>query len=214
MCNAWNHPPNCTCGWGGEGHLGIRTGGSAHSALAGFARLGASLGSFTNPNAHCPVCGADVFFYASPDGGRVFFDELGPPWPKHPCTDNGSTPIRSVPRPPMMRARTGRRAYSWQEEGWEPFLPDDVRSYTPELFYVGGNWNGRRQVVYMLRTSSTLTRDEIDFWPAGLWQLRIHGDAFQASIWCPGLSPDVRRVFSTALDARAYLRKHEAGRRR
>tara|TARA_Y100001934_G_C11848619_1_gene538526 strand:+ start:390 stop:614 length:225 start_codon:yes stop_codon:yes gene_type:complete len=23
MCNAWNHPPGCTCGWGGEGHLGV-----------------------------------------------------------------------------------------------------------------------------------------------------------------------------------------------
>jgi hypothetical protein len=31
-----------------------------------------------------------VYFYQSPYGGRVFFDELGPPWPKHPCTD---TPV-------------------------------------------------------------------------------------------------------------------------
>lgn len=22
MCNAWNRHPSCTCGWGGEGHLG------------------------------------------------------------------------------------------------------------------------------------------------------------------------------------------------
>jgi hypothetical protein len=29
-----------------------------------------------------------VFFYQSPFGGRVFFDDLGWPWPKHPCTDN------------------------------------------------------------------------------------------------------------------------------
>ena len=44
--------------------------------------------SYVNPNACCPVCGASVYFYQSPYGGRVFFDELGPPWPKHPCTDN------------------------------------------------------------------------------------------------------------------------------
>jgi hypothetical protein len=44
--------------------------------------------SYINPNARCPVCGASVYFYQSPYGGRVFFDELGPPWPKHPCTDN------------------------------------------------------------------------------------------------------------------------------
>lgn len=44
--------------------------------------------SYTNPNALCPVCGDLVFFYRSPFGGRVFFDDLGWPWPKHPCTDN------------------------------------------------------------------------------------------------------------------------------
>lgn len=39
------------------------------------------------PNAFCPVCGAHVFFYANEFGSRVYFDEIGPPWPKHPCTD-------------------------------------------------------------------------------------------------------------------------------
>lgn len=38
------------------------------------------------PNAECPICGAPVFFYQNGHGSRVFFDELGPPWPKHPCT--------------------------------------------------------------------------------------------------------------------------------
>jgi hypothetical protein len=38
------------------------------------------------PNADCPVCGRPVFFYQNAFGSRVFFDELGPPWPKHPCT--------------------------------------------------------------------------------------------------------------------------------
>lgn len=44
--------------------------------------------SYTDPNARCPVCGEPVFFYQSPNGGRVFFDDLGWPWPKHSCTDN------------------------------------------------------------------------------------------------------------------------------
>jgi hypothetical protein len=45
------------------------------------------------------VCGDRVFFYQSPNGGRVFFDHLGWPWPKHPCTDNPvsqSATVRSV----------------------------------------------------------------------------------------------------------------------
>ncbi|MEV4536233.1 DUF1707 domain-containing protein [Asanoa sp. NPDC049518] len=46
-----------------------------------------------SPNARCPVCGASVYFYSSGHGSRVFFDEIGPPWPKHPCTDD---PTRRV----------------------------------------------------------------------------------------------------------------------
>lgn len=42
---------------------------------------------FVNPNARCPVCGAAVFYYENLSGSRVFFDCLGPPWSKHPCTD-------------------------------------------------------------------------------------------------------------------------------
>lgn len=45
---------------------------------------------FVNPNANCPVCGEPVFFYQNEYGSRVFFDEVGPPWPKHPCTDNAN----------------------------------------------------------------------------------------------------------------------------
>lgn len=44
--------------------------------------------AYTVPNAFCPVCGAQVFFYANASGSRVFFDDLGWPWPKHGCTDN------------------------------------------------------------------------------------------------------------------------------
>jgi hypothetical protein len=66
------------------------SGGSSHFAsLLSNTRAGTSFSAtFVNPNAECPVCGAAVFFYQNAAGSRVFFDELGPPWPKHPCTDN------------------------------------------------------------------------------------------------------------------------------
>lgn len=43
--------------------------------------------AYVVPNARCPVCGESVFFYANEHGSRVYFDELGDPWPKHPCMD-------------------------------------------------------------------------------------------------------------------------------
>lgn len=52
----------------------------------------------TCPNSTCPVCGDPVFFYMSPFGERVFFDELGSPWPKHPRSDL-SVMETSSPRP-------------------------------------------------------------------------------------------------------------------
>jgi hypothetical protein len=57
--------------------------------------------SRTTPNANCPECGAKVFYYENEHGSRVFFDELGPPWPKHPCTDtslNSSEANRKRPK--------------------------------------------------------------------------------------------------------------------
>lgn len=108
--------------------------------------------SYVNPNARCPVCGASVYFYQSPYGGRVFFDELGPPWPKHPCTDNpvvrhhfssaeGRARIlvtaasqsekldsetaqraQATPIEPTITNAQPPRLAAWVEAGWMPFV--------------------------------------------------------------------------------------------
>ncbi|WJI38631.1 MULTISPECIES: hypothetical protein [Mesorhizobium] len=60
---------------------------------------------FVNPNATCPVCMATVFYYQNDRGSRVFFDDLGPPWPKHGCTDNPKRSVNAVSPRPQARAR-------------------------------------------------------------------------------------------------------------
>ena len=108
-CNGFNHPPDCTCGWGGVFH-----------SKSGEHFYGPDFWSrehsHTNPNAHCPVCGALVFFYRSPENGRVFFESLGPPWPKHPCTSRDNRKDRSGASPKGAHLK-----------GWMPFLC--VRAY-------------------------------------------------------------------------------------
>ena len=104
-CNAHNHRPGCDCGWGGVFYgLGLGTSKSYwHKAE-----------SYTVPNARCPRCAALVYFYRSPHGGSVYFDDLGPPWPKHPCTDSGEQFIssgRPISRP---------IAPVWFTDGWHP----------------------------------------------------------------------------------------------
>lgn len=122
MCNAWNHSPSCTCGWGGVGHSGRRVASSYGDHWA--PPINRSYESYTNPNALCPVCGSPVFFYKSPNGGRVFFDELGPPWSKHPCTDTDSVPKRLCVSLDNPQASD----FTWIKEGW---FPVEIRNDSP-----------------------------------------------------------------------------------
>ncbi|SFO95689.1 hypothetical protein SAMN04488060_0962 [Qipengyuania nanhaisediminis] len=68
--------------------------------------------AFTDPNALCPVCGASVFYYQNSFGSRVFFDDLGWPWPKHPCTDNPIAQSAKVKRLKKRKARKGASAFA------------------------------------------------------------------------------------------------------
>lgn len=110
----YNHHPGCACGWCVKYGGTRRTFATSPSPAHAWRRSEARFDSYVNPNARCPVCGASVFFYQSPAGGRVFFDELGPPWPKHPCTDNGSA-LRASRSEGMPHHRP-----SWFGEGWVP----------------------------------------------------------------------------------------------
>lgn len=79
MCNAYNHPPGCRCGWGGDGHLGISSNYHSHiDSTSDYCRL-----------CLCPHCKQPVFFIRH-NGGSVWVDELGPPWPKHPCFEQNT----------------------------------------------------------------------------------------------------------------------------
>lgn len=85
--------------------------------------------SYVNPNAHCPVCGDRVFFYRSPFGGRVFFNDLGWPWPKHDCTDNPQSQsgiVRSAApgRLTTFRAKNGEGVQLYKLDAVEEDGPD------------------------------------------------------------------------------------------
>jgi hypothetical protein len=143
MCNAHNHSWDCPCGFGGDtgGGGGRRGSGNARYFVSVYEVLERPLSggwtkdrrgtveSYVNPNAHCPVCGELVYFYRSPYDGRVFFDELGWPWPKHGCTDNRRDPLRATRA--SAQARGPRPAPKWQAEGWHPVLSAKI--------YAGGD---------------------------------------------------------------------------
>jgi len=86
--------------------------------------------SYVNPNARCPVCLASVYFYQSPHGGRVFFDELGPPWPKHPCTDNPDVRQHFATAESRSRFLVGS-SYAGTTGGSEDGYTEAVQFYIP-----------------------------------------------------------------------------------
>lgn len=139
MCNAYNHSWDCPCGFGGD--TGGGGGGRSYGTIRNFVSVSdvlerpvsggwvkdkrATVESYVNPNAHCPVCGELVYFYRSPYDGRVFFDELGWPWPKHGCTDNARAPRRATRE--SAREKKPRPVPQWQLDGWRPVL--SARTY-------------------------------------------------------------------------------------
>lgn len=166
MCNAWNHPPGCSCGWGG----GWRGSGSfTHIQPVTYE-------TFTRPTG-CPVCGAPVFFYQSPEKGRVFFDSLGPPWPKHPCTDNGR-PVslsRENTTFPSNKSSGNQRPslLPWQREGWQPFIVSFVLDFHPQLLRVSASVQGQEVEVYVVKRSLKQATSPRDFILGSVIQSRV-----------------------------------------
>ncbi len=130
--------------------------------------------SYINPNARCPVCDASVFFYQSPYGGKVFFDELGPPWPKHPCTDNpivrhhflsSEGRVRNLAEIVLLPPTTleapstdslRRRTATWTETGWMPFV---VTNIIPRLIGIEAEGklfvsDGNESILFRISQSS------------------------------------------------------------
>ena len=122
--------------------------------------------SFVNPHATCPVCGAEVFYYEAPNGGRVYFDALGPPWPKHPCTDNpavaavgrGASSTRGVPdgttaivsnRP--IGDGSQPRNYPWQGQGWMPLPASQVEPILKGYFLKIRGLFERQEITLFIR---------------------------------------------------------------
>ncbi|VVN14961.1 hypothetical protein PS647_04049 [Pseudomonas fluorescens] len=169
MCNAWNHRWDCDCGWGGgSGSGGNRADffGSVYavrplqfaSGLIWRKDRHPAFDTYTTPNAKCPVCGESVFFYQSPYGGRVFFDELGPPWPKHPCTDNYFAPTNkaSVIFQPSNIQR--RQTLSFQQ-GWKPLTNLNIEDDSEFLFFTGNTCEPFECHAFGLRSPHNINFD-------------------------------------------------------
>lgn len=163
MCNALNHAKNCNCGWGGKGYSKTANLESSRIPL-----IGKSIESYTIPNCSCSVCGALIFFYRSKNRGAVFFDELGPPWPKHGCMANKwpqklrYTKIDEIKKNP--------RKYDWQGN-WEPLLINRITNLDRKIMEVKGKMAGNEKVIYMVSSSHKYS-NKAEFTSTCLWFIK------------------------------------------
>lgn len=61
--------------------------------------------SFTKPTI-CEICRGECFYYENEYGSKVFFDELGPPWPVHDCIKR--------------QQKRSKPPWQWELAGYEP----------------------------------------------------------------------------------------------
>jgi hypothetical protein len=197
MCNAWNHSFDCTCGWGGVGHAGRRSGWLTALVDGGSEWTSPRYETYTTPGASCPVCGASVYFYQSESGGRVFFDQLGPPWPKHPCTDTGT----ASPRPSRLPVAVGGAA--WQSDGWTPFLDPVALSYSPLLYRLSGQAGAAHLTIYVRKAALPPSLDLRDLVGRSFIHARVNRDgSYLVSLLGPSLEP---------IELLAYTSEAQAG---
>lgn len=145
-CNASNHSFGCDCGWGGKWHGNTAWGSTSNNRT--YVASAPSKNeyvfspevstSFMTPNANCPVCGVRVYFYSNSFGSRVFFDDIGPPWPKHRCTDRAKTTSTFYNQLRMDEFRTKYEAKTKpklpdEKDGWKIFRILRTKSFRHEI---------------------------------------------------------------------------------
>jgi len=111
-----------------------------------------SIESFTIPGAKCPVCGDTVFFYQSCNGGKVYFDELGPPWPKHPCTNREINTEQIV-----SKTNAKNMDFLWQKNNWMPFLVSDISSKN-KSYRLKGILGKNDKIIYVKKGKWALSK--------------------------------------------------------
>ena len=157
-CNGNNHPPHCSCDFRGGRWGGYRNFDPLSHALSPRPRqLGRQLGTtttlaggYTNPTARCPQCGSRVYFYQSPYGGRVYFDSLGPPWPKHPCTDRSQA------------SQTAAQYSSWHTNLWTPLTHATIDEVSPvrQIYRISG-FVANRECSFFFRAEDVVMAEMV-----------------------------------------------------
>ena len=184
-----NHPGCCACGFCQPRGLAKES-----QVATDLISVVGTRHSYTIPIV-CPICGDAVFLYQSEHGGRVFFDELGPPWPKHFCTDQARTvqPTASVATDQSLPTRR----YSWQEAGWLPVTDVIVESAGSDHIRLRGKHNSQLLTIYIPVTMVAAGTDPVaEIANSPIHARRTVDGAFELAFLTQDLRPGLIRTFA------------------
>jgi len=131
MCNAYNHPSSCDCGFGGD----TGGGGAAAHILAPprsyRPRAGWDQGQALVYLTLCWWCYRPAYFYRNPNGGCALFESPGWPWPLHPCWEEHRAQRSAAERHYRHEFERNRDRYARAVVGSERIRqPKDSRAVT------------------------------------------------------------------------------------
>jgi len=133
FCNAKNHGWNCVCGFGGA--EGARSAKRASLDAPDLFALPTVPRRYTKPNERCSFCDASVFFRRLANGGMVYFDEPGSPWPKHPCLDQNSKSYLGTANP--------------KNGGWPLITDATAESVNPSVIGLSGRLSDQNWIAFV-----------------------------------------------------------------
>lgn len=186
LCNAKNHPLNCTCGFGGAKASSSTM--KRHAETPDLFVLPRVPRHYTKQNERCPFCNAPVFFHRLGNLGRVYFDEPGPPWPKHPCTDKAS---------PSYRGPFGSGS-----EGWLELTQISVDALSDNVLRISGKLENQDCVVFVGRSAFRGTPIPSTCLSESSVQVhRSRGGNFDLALLTPDLEHMLLTGYATVADA-------------
>jgi hypothetical protein len=133
-----------------------------------------------------------VFFYQNENGSRVFFDELGPPWPKHSCTDNSPSSVAfltgaaGTAAPHVRSHQEASLMRQWLRAASLDPEQDFISTFelSPwDAYQLEGRFGGRRNSVIVLRRLSHEKPCRIYLRAKGLGDVPIATLVFYYSGW-------------------------------
>ncbi len=185
FCNAKNHPLKCTCGFGGAKASSSTM--KRHSETPDLFDLPRVPRHYTKQKERCPFCNAPVFFHQLGNLGRVYFDEPGPPWPKHPCTDKASSSYRGP--------------FGSGNEGWLELAQMSVDAVSDNVLRFAGKLDSQDCVVFVGSSTFRNTHQSSICLSGSTVQVHRRGGNFDLALLTPDLEHMLLTGYATLAEA-------------